>query len=155
MKKSKSAANFVGKEKDPKLSAFDLSTSTAGNLDGAFLALSNLCLWFLHLQPNLKGHSVWWIESLKLQHYLTNLWRLHLHNTSLMLKKSFCIGYILVKRALKLWYWEMSKSIVFWLSGKYIRKMWRGYNKAMHVMMYHTFRAWEFVALHTCDFDGW
>ena len=70
MTKSKSAANFVGKEKDPKLSGFDLSTSTAGNLDAAFLALSNLCLWFLHLQPNLKGHSVWWIESLKLQQLL-------------------------------------------------------------------------------------
>ena len=28
MKISKSAANFVGKEKDPKLSGFDLSTST-------------------------------------------------------------------------------------------------------------------------------
>ena len=33
MKKSKSAANFVGKEKHPKLSGFDLFTSTAGNLE--------------------------------------------------------------------------------------------------------------------------
>ena len=33
MKKAKSAANFVGKEKDPKLSGFDLFTSTAGNLE--------------------------------------------------------------------------------------------------------------------------
>ena len=33
MKKAKSAANFLEKEKDPKLSGFDLSTSTAGNLE--------------------------------------------------------------------------------------------------------------------------
>ena len=33
MKKCKSAANFVGKEKDPKLSGFDLFTSMAGNLE--------------------------------------------------------------------------------------------------------------------------
>ena len=32
MKKAKSGANFFGKEKNPKLSGFDLSTSTAGNL---------------------------------------------------------------------------------------------------------------------------
>ena len=33
MKKSKSAANFVGKEKDHKLLGFDLFTSTGGNLE--------------------------------------------------------------------------------------------------------------------------
>ena len=33
MKKAKSAANFVGKEKAPKLSGFDLFTLTAGNLE--------------------------------------------------------------------------------------------------------------------------
>ena len=33
MKKAKSAANFVGKEKAPKLSGFDLFTSMAGNLE--------------------------------------------------------------------------------------------------------------------------
>ena len=32
-KKAKSAANFVGEEKDHKLSYFDLFTSTAGNLE--------------------------------------------------------------------------------------------------------------------------
>ena len=33
MKKAKSTENFVGKEKHPKLSGFDLFTSTAGNLE--------------------------------------------------------------------------------------------------------------------------
>ena len=33
MKKAKSAANFFGKEKDPKLSGFDWFTSMAGNLE--------------------------------------------------------------------------------------------------------------------------
>ena len=39
--KAKSVANFVGKEQDPKLSDFDLFTSTAGNLE-----LRNLSLFF-------------------------------------------------------------------------------------------------------------